>query len=600
LLDHAPVLWRHRTQQAIWRLAAASVRGFRRVLDGQGFTEIHTPKLVASSTESGANVFTVDYFGRPAYLAQSPQFYKQIMVGVFGRVYETGPVFRAEPHDTVRHLAEYVSLDVEVGFITDHRDVVAVLRDVLAGRVAEIRATAGDDAQLVGACLPEVPDEIPINAGFIEPVKVNAPGAFRRGLAIRRVVELLADRAVLSLPSHRRTTPPYGLHGGARGTSSATYLHRYGSSELLPAKTTVRVKRGDLVEHITAKKATTTQRKGSYMTSRTTELQRILKQDGPVVVPGATDCFIAKLIERAGFPIVYVTGAGATNTLLGEPDLGLITLTELASQAGRISEAVSVPVIADCDTGFGGVANVKRTVRAYERAGVAGLHIEDQVSPKRCGHFEGKAVVPVDEMLFRLQAALDARIDPDFLIIARTDARAMEGLDSAIERARARSTALFDMLTTLVAGGTETTVRLTDDFAAAPLRRRGLPVALEDTLCEIEILSGGLRIIRERMAAAERQDEPTLTLISELRAVARRLTGAGDSLTQTLNPPQPMGRCAGARRGDAIRASPPHPFPSIWRPCCGTISSLARGRRSSPARLWRRIPSLPSSAGDSA
>jgi nondiscriminating aspartyl-tRNA synthetase len=162
LLDHAPVLWRHRTQQAIWRLAAASVRGFRGVLDGQGFTEIHTPKLVASSTESGANVFTVDYFGRPAYLAQSPQFYKQIMVGVFERVYETGPVFRAEPHDTVRHLAEYVSLDAEVGFITDHRDVVAVLRDVLAGMVAEIRATAGDDAQLVGACLPEVPDEVPI------------------------------------------------------------------------------------------------------------------------------------------------------------------------------------------------------------------------------------------------------------------------------------------------------------------------------------------------------------------------------------------------------------------------------------------------------
>ena len=162
LLDHAPVLWRHRTRQAIWRLAAASVRGFRRVLDAQGFTEIHTPKLVASSTESGANVFAVDYFGRPAYLAQSPQFYKQIMIGAFERVYETGPVFRAEPHDTVRHLAEYVSLDAEVGFITDHRDVLAVLRDVLAGMIAEIRATASDEAELMDACLPEVPDEIPI------------------------------------------------------------------------------------------------------------------------------------------------------------------------------------------------------------------------------------------------------------------------------------------------------------------------------------------------------------------------------------------------------------------------------------------------------
>lgn len=170
---------------------------------------------------------------------------------------------------------------------------------------------------------------------------------------------------------------------------------------------------------------------------RTSELRRILRQDGPVIVPGATDCFVAKLIEDAGFPVVYVTGAGMTNTLLGAPDVGLITLTELAERAGRIAQAVNVPVFADCDTGFGGVHNVKRTIREYERAGIAGLHIEDQVMPKRCGHFEGKAVVPIDEMLYRLQAALDARTDPDFLIIARTDARAVEGLDSAIRRAHA-------------------------------------------------------------------------------------------------------------------------------------------------------------------
>ncbi|MFY9914254.1 MAG: amino acid--tRNA ligase-related protein, partial [Nocardioidaceae bacterium] len=117
MLDHAQVTWRHPLQQAKWQLAAASLHGFRRVLDDTGFTEIHSPKLVESATESGANVFSVDYFGRAAYLAQSPQFYKQVMVGVFERVYEVGPVFRAEPHDTVRHLAEYVSLDVELGFI---------------------------------------------------------------------------------------------------------------------------------------------------------------------------------------------------------------------------------------------------------------------------------------------------------------------------------------------------------------------------------------------------------------------------------------------------------------------------------------------------
>jgi len=159
VLDHAPVVWRHRTRQALWRIAAASVRGFRRVLDVRGFTEIHTPKLVGGATESGANVFTVDYFGRPAYLAQSPQLYKQIMVGVFERVYETGPVFRAEPHDTSRHLAEYVSLDVELGFIDDHRDVLAVLGEVLAGMLAEI---AAEDVDLAGVRLPALPDSIPV------------------------------------------------------------------------------------------------------------------------------------------------------------------------------------------------------------------------------------------------------------------------------------------------------------------------------------------------------------------------------------------------------------------------------------------------------
>ena len=124
LLDQAAGRRGGTPRRARWELAAATLRGFRSTLDAAGFTEIHTPKLVASATESGANVFEVDYFGRPAYLAQSPQFYKQQMVGVFERVYEVGPVFRAEPHDTVRHLAEYVSLDAELGFIEDHRDVI--------------------------------------------------------------------------------------------------------------------------------------------------------------------------------------------------------------------------------------------------------------------------------------------------------------------------------------------------------------------------------------------------------------------------------------------------------------------------------------------
>lgn len=162
LLDHAPVTWRHPRQRARWELAAASVRGFRATLDGAGFTEVQTPKFVASATESGANVFEVDYFGRPAYLAQSPQFYKQQLVGVFERVYEVGPVFRAEPHDTVRHLAEYVSLDVELGFVRDHRDVLAVLREVLAGMVAAVHEHAGPAVERSGADVPVVPEQIPV------------------------------------------------------------------------------------------------------------------------------------------------------------------------------------------------------------------------------------------------------------------------------------------------------------------------------------------------------------------------------------------------------------------------------------------------------
>jgi 2-methylisocitrate lyase-like PEP mutase family enzyme len=149
------------------------------------------------------------------------------------------------------------------------------------------------------------------------------------------------------------------------------------------------------------------------------------------------DALTARIIEEAGFPLVYVTGAGVANTMLGEPDIGLVTLTEMCERIHRIADAVSVPVFADADTGFGGVGNVQRTVRSYEDAGAAGLHLEDQEMPKRCGHFEGKVIAPRREMLVRLQAALDARRDPDFVIIARTDARTVEGMDAALDRARA-------------------------------------------------------------------------------------------------------------------------------------------------------------------
>ncbi|HET7877035.1 MAG TPA: aspartate--tRNA(Asn) ligase, partial [Methylomirabilota bacterium] len=161
ILDHAPVGLRHPRHRSYFLLQAAVLAGFRDTLRDKEFVEVQTPKIVASATESGANVFRIDYFGRPAYLAQSPQFYKQIMVGVFERVFEVGPVFRAEPHDTPRHLNEYVSLDVEFGFIKDHTTVMALLTEVVAGMVAGVREQAARAVSFLGVALPEVPEEIP-------------------------------------------------------------------------------------------------------------------------------------------------------------------------------------------------------------------------------------------------------------------------------------------------------------------------------------------------------------------------------------------------------------------------------------------------------
>jgi nondiscriminating aspartyl-tRNA synthetase len=156
-LDHAAVALRHPARAATQRLLGAAVHGFRDTLTAQGFTEIATPKLLESAPEGGANVFTVDYFGRPAYLAQSPQLYKQIMVGALERVFEVAPAFRAEPHDTSRHVSQFLSLDAELGFIRDHRDVMVVVRDVLAGMIAAMAAVTTPEPVEP----PTVPAEIP-------------------------------------------------------------------------------------------------------------------------------------------------------------------------------------------------------------------------------------------------------------------------------------------------------------------------------------------------------------------------------------------------------------------------------------------------------
>jgi len=162
ILDHAPVALRHPRLAAVHRIGAAAIAGFRAALDELSFVEISTPKIVGTATESGANVFRLDYFGRPAYLAQSPQFYKQIMVGVFERVYEVGPVFRAEPSDTGRHLTEYTSLDAEMGFVTDHREVMAACRHSVAGMIDAIWYRAARECELLGIVQPALPADVPV------------------------------------------------------------------------------------------------------------------------------------------------------------------------------------------------------------------------------------------------------------------------------------------------------------------------------------------------------------------------------------------------------------------------------------------------------
>lgn len=182
------------------------------------------------------------------------------------------------------------------------------------------------------------------------------------------------------------------------------------------------------------------------MSSSAARLRELISQDRLLIAPGAPNALTAILIEEAGFPVVYVSGAGVSNTQLGAADVGLVTLRELTDQVGYITEAVDVPVIADADTGFGNALNVARTVRELEKAGAAGLHIEDQVTPKRCGHFEGKQIVSEAEMANKVRAAVDARRDEEFVIIARTDARAVTGLDDAIQRALAYRDAGADMI----------------------------------------------------------------------------------------------------------------------------------------------------------
>jgi len=176
------------------------------------------------------------------------------------------------------------------------------------------------------------------------------------------------------------------------------------------------------------------------------DLRDILTPGAAVLLPGAANALTARVIEDAGFAALYVTGAGIANTYLGMPDIGLTTATEIADHVWRIRDAVSIPLVVDADTGYGNALNVQRTVRMLERAGAGAIQLEDQVFPKRCGHFEGKDVIPAREMVKKIQAAVEARQRDSTLILARTDADAIEGLSGALERAAMYREAGADLL----------------------------------------------------------------------------------------------------------------------------------------------------------
>jgi carboxyvinyl-carboxyphosphonate phosphorylmutase len=179
---------------------------------------------------------------------------------------------------------------------------------------------------------------------------------------------------------------------------------------------------------------------------KTTIFRNLLRQEGILVIPGAFCALVARIIEKAGFSAVYMTGYGTSSAIIGKPDAGFVTMTEMVLNAKNIASAVDIPVISDADTGYGNALIVTRTIREFERSGVVGVHLEDQAWPKKCGHVAGKKVIGKDEMVGKIKAALDARNDDDFFIIARTDSRAVMGVEEAIRRGNAYAEAGADMV----------------------------------------------------------------------------------------------------------------------------------------------------------
>lgn len=255
------------------------------------------------------------------------------------------------------------------------------------------------------------------------------------------------------------------------------------------------------------------------MSSGPRQLDALLADSAPVVAPGTFNALFARLIEKEGFAAVYISGAGVANSLLGKPDLGLVSMDEMTMIARLVCDVVTVPVIADADTGYGGVHNVARVVSAYERAGVAAIQLEDQVFPKRCGHFDGKEVVPVGEMVERLTSAIETRDNTKhdgIRIIARTDAADVLGLDEAIRRARIYGEAGADLLFVEAPTSREQLETIGRELAAWPL------VA--------NMVEGG----KTPLLSVDELAELGFSLILFPGSITRTVTGAARSLLQNL------------------------------------------------------------------
>ena len=261
----------------------------------------------------------------------------------------------------------------------------------------------------------------------------------------------------------------------------------------------------------------------------TTKLRELLSEDRLLVSPFTFDAFTAKIAETVGFPIVYMSGFG-TAMSKGYPDVGLVSMSEMVENAHRIASTVSVPVIADADTGYGNAINVRRTVREYEQAGVAGIHLEDQVFPKKCGFFEGKQVIPMEEHVAKVRAALDAREDPDFVIIARCDALAVNGWDDTIRRCRAYYEAGADMVFVDGVKSTEDLERYARDLDDAPRLYNGDLASTQ----EVERLGFKVMIHRGSMFAVYKWVRTVMEQLKDTGMVDPSLYGTREQVAGLL------------------------------------------------------------------